>query len=104
LAEVDVSANLPALEGRRIHGAIDRLIIGDDHVLAVDFKTNRQVPETADACPLGVLQQMGAYHAALGQIFPDHQVRVAILWTANSNLMTLPEPLVSKALNRVTLS
>ena len=41
LAEVPVSAHLDALGGRRIHGTIDRLIIKDDHILAVDFKNQR---------------------------------------------------------------
>ena len=101
LAEVDVTATLPT-STQRIHGAIDRLIITDTSVLAVDFKTNRLVPDTPSATPEGVLRQLGAYRAALLQIFPDHNVDVAILWTATATLMTLPENLVSDALASVT--
>ena len=101
LAEVDVTAALPQ-NGLRMHGAIDRLIVTDTTVLAVDFKTNRLVPDSPDRTPDGLLRQMGAYHAALVQIFPDHQIEVAILWTATATLTTLPEKLVSNALAAVT--
>jgi len=36
------------------------------------------------------------------QIFPDHRVDTAILWTSSGKLMILPQALVSDALNRVT--
>jgi len=100
LVEVDVTAALP--QDLRIHGAIDRLIVSDTSVLAVDFKTNRLVPNSPDKTPDGLLRQMGAYHAALVQIFPDHRVDTAILWTASGKLMIIPQALVSDALNRVT--
>jgi len=78
------------------------LIITDDTVLAVDFKTNRLVPDTPSETPDGLLRQLGAYQAALMQIFPDHRIEVAILWTATATLMTLPGNLVSNALATVT--
>jgi len=102
LTEVDVTAHLPALQGARIHGAIDRLIVADRHVLAVDYKSNRLVPNTAAAVPDGLLRQMGAYHAALLQIFPDHTVETAILWTHTATLMVLPTSLTVGSLQNVT--
>jgi ATP-dependent helicase/nuclease subunit A len=101
LAEVGVSADVAVLGGR-IFGAIDRLIIDDARVLAIDFKTNRLVPDTPDAVPEGVLRQMGAYRHALLQIYPDRAVDTAILWTQTGQLMPLPGNLVSAALARVT--
>jgi ATP-dependent helicase/nuclease subunit A len=101
LVEVDVTANLPN-DGLRMHGAIDRLIISDKSVLAVDFKTNRLVPDSPDQTPEGLLRQMGAYHTALTQVFPDHKIEVAILWTATATLMTIPENLALGALASVT--
>ncbi|WP_425500889.1 double-strand break repair helicase AddA [Roseovarius faecimaris] len=98
LAEVPVTADLPALGGRRIHGVIDLLHISADRVLAVDFKSNALVPDTPDACPLGLLQQMGAYADALQQIYPDRPVETAFLWTKTASLMVLPHDLVTDAL------
>lgn len=98
LAEVPVTATLDALDGRRIHGTIDRLIISNDEILAVDFKTNAMVPDALTEVPDGILRQMGAYVHALQQIYPDRPVRAAILWTRTATLMMLPHDLVTEAL------
>ena len=95
LAEVPVSADL---NDRRLHGVIDRLIITDTIVQAIDFKSNATVPDTPETCPTGLLRQMGAYAHALSQIYPDHQIRTAILWTRTAHLMWLPHDLVTDAL------
>ncbi len=98
LAEVPVSARSKALNGRRIHGKIDLLVMGDDHILAVDFKSNMIVPDTPADCPDGLLRQMGAYGEALQLIYPDHRIETAILWTRKATLMPLPHDLVVTAL------
>ncbi|MFQ6553763.1 double-strand break repair helicase AddA [Aestuariibius insulae] len=102
LAEVSVTAPLAALGGRRIHGAIDRLIVEETRILAVDFKTNRTVPDRPEAVPDGLLRQMGAYAAALSLIFPERRIETAILWTATGALMPLAHDLVSEALRTAT--
>ncbi|MCY4181137.1 MAG: PD-(D/E)XK nuclease family protein, partial [Litoreibacter sp.] len=98
LAEVDISAHLTELQGRQIRGAIDRLIITDDTVTAVDFKTNHIVPSRPEDTPDGILRQMGAYGAALAQIYPNRQIETAILWTESATLMPLPHEIVRNAL------
>lgn len=104
LEEVSVTANLPELGGRRIHGTIDRLILTQDHVLAVDYKTNAQVPDTVADVPEGLLRQMGAYASALTQIYPDRRVETALLWTRTGTLMSLPHDIVIAALQNTTPS
>jgi ATP-dependent helicase/nuclease subunit A len=104
LAEVQVTACLPELSGRRIGGAIDRLIIEPDRVLAVDFKSNHDVPETAQEVPEGLLRQMGAYAAALAQIYPDKRIETAIVWTRTAMIMSLPHDIVRQALRRAHIS
>lgn len=94
LTEVPVSAALPELDGRRMHGIIDRLLIGPDEILAVDFKTNASIPDTPGAVPDALLRQMGAYASALAQIYPGRSVATALLWTRNATLMRLPHDLV----------
>ncbi|WP_306110379.1 MULTISPECIES: double-strand break repair helicase AddA [Roseovarius] len=98
LAEVPVSANLDALGGRRIHGAIDRLIVTPEKILAVDFKTNAVVPNAPADVPSGLLRQMGAYAHALQQIYPGRSIETALLWTRTATLMPLPHDLVTQAL------
>lgn len=88
-AEVSVSAVLPDRDNQLMNGIIDRLIITDDDVIIVDYKTNRHVPSTEDEVPEGLLRQMGAYSSAITQIYPMHRVRPYILWTATGDLMSL---------------
>jgi len=68
--------------------------------LAVDFKSKRQVPEGPEAIPEGFLRQMAAYGAALAQVYPDREIKTAILWTATQSLMDVPARLRDAALNR----
>ena len=102
--EVNVSAHIDELNGDPIQGSIDRLIISNDTVLAIDFKTNQIVPKTLKQVPEGILRQLGAYASALQQIFPDHQVETAILWTKTCSLMKLPNHLVITSLEGVSPS
>jgi ATP-dependent helicase/nuclease subunit A len=83
-------------------GVIDRLIVEDTRVLAVDFKTNAAIPDTPDTVPEGLLRQMGAYAAMLAPLYPDRRIDTAILWTRTATLMPLPHDLVSAALARAT--
>ena len=98
LAEVDVSAHLDELGGDPIQGSIDRLIISNHKIMAVDFKTNQVVPKIAEQVPEGILRQMGAYASALSQIFPNHEIETAVLWTKSQHLMQLPHQLVISSL------
>lgn len=104
LSEVPLSATLTELNGARLHGIIDRLLIEETRILIVDFKTNAVVPDRPEHVPEGILRQMGAYHAALAQIYPDREIETAILWTRNADLMRLPHEIVRSALQRTTTS
>lgn len=102
LAEVAMTANIPGLNGERIHGIVDRLIIEPDRILIVDFKTNAVVPDTPEKTPNGLLRQMGAYAQAAAQLYPDRKIDTAILWTSAAKLMVLPHDLVTAALQDTT--
>lgn len=97
LAEVALTASLG---DDPLYGVIDRLIVTPDRILAIDFKTNRTVPDSAASCPEGLLRQMGAYAHALRAIYPDRRIETAILWTRSGSLMPLPDETVSSALLR----
>jgi ATP-dependent helicase/nuclease subunit A len=91
------------LLGARSQGTIDRLLIGPDRILAVDFKSNHRVPGHAADVPEGILRQMGAYAEALRQIYPNRLIETAVLWTATATLMPLPPDIVGTALLRTTI-
>ena len=103
LAEVEITAHLPALD-RRLDGTIDRLRVTDTDILAVDFKTNALVPQTLEDTPARLLRQMGGYLAALKQIWPDRQITLAILWTTDASLMEIPHDIARRALEDATTS
>jgi ATP-dependent helicase/nuclease subunit A len=94
LAEVPV---VTQIDGQPLYGVIDRLVLTENHVLVVDFKSNAAVPAAIKEVPEGLLQQMGAYAAALAQIYPDRQIETAILWTKTAELMHLPPQMVTDA-------
>ena len=102
LTEAAITADIAGLG--RIHGTIDRLLVTDDLVTAIDYKSNRLVPQTASEVPDGLLRQMAVYHAALAQVFPETPVCAAILWTETATLMPIPDALLHEALMRVSLS
>jgi len=97
LAEVDISAHLPAKDALHLRGTIDRLLIGPERVVCVDFKSNSVVPSSAELVPQGLVNQMAAYHFALSKIFPGKVIEVMILWTRTATLMALPHDIVRNA-------
>lgn len=103
-AEVDISAHLQEMGGDLIQGSIDRLVVTDTQILAVDYKTNQAIPKDAMHTPEGLLRQMGAYAAALARVYPNHEICTAILWTKTAKLMPIPHHLVTRALQNTASS
>ncbi|MBC6437961.1 MAG: double-strand break repair helicase AddA [Rhodobacteraceae bacterium] len=99
LAEVPLTAR-SELTGTQLFGIIDRLIVAEDRVLAVDFKSNARIPDRPESVPEGLLRQMGAYAEMLAELYPDRQIKTAILWTRTAQLMPLPPDLILAALHR----
>ncbi len=95
---VDALAEAPiagVVAGDVIAGTVDRLIVTENAVMVVDFKTGRRVPPTPAACPVPHLRQMSAYHALLAEIFPDKKISAALLYTAGPVIHVLPEALLT---------
>lgn len=96
-SEVTLTADV---DSHRILGVVDRLVVKPDRILAVDFKSNAVVPQGPQDCPEGLLRQLGAYAAALAQIYPDRHIETAIVWTRTAEIMHMPHDLVTDALAR----
>ena len=99
-SEVGVTAEFGA---GRLFGVIDRLIVTDEVVLALDFKSNEGVPAVPEGVPEGLLRQLGAYLHILTRLYPDRRVEAAILWTRPGLLMPVGAEIVSAALQRATM-
>lgn len=83
-AEAPLSA---VVEDVVITGTIDRLVVGEDVVRALDFKTGRQPPQDLAGVPPQHLRQMRAYRDALARIFPGRRVETALFYTAALRLI-----------------
>lgn len=100
-AEVPVVGLLEASAGRPpriLSGQIDRLLVTENEVLIVDYKTNRPPPQDAEGVPVIYLKQMAAYKAVLSSIYPGRAVKCALLWTDIPLLMPLPDALLDRYL------
>ncbi|QFU10139.1 ATP-dependent helicase/nuclease subunit A [Rhodobacteraceae bacterium THAF1] len=95
LTEVDLTAPHPS--GARIAGTVDRLVITPDRITAIDYKSNRLIPDRQEDVPDGLLRQMGAYAHALAAIYPDRQIETALLWTRAPRLMPMDPDRVAAA-------
>jgi ATP-dependent helicase/nuclease subunit A len=86
LGEAPLAATLP--DGRVIAGTADRLLIENDRVSVLDFKTGKVPPSDSDI-PKAHRAQMEAYVEALRVIFPKRDIKAALLYTAGPRLFDL---------------
>ncbi|MGA0302350.1 MAG: PD-(D/E)XK nuclease family protein, partial [Paracoccaceae bacterium] len=96
-AEVAFVTILPEYSERSFHGIIDRLVVLNETIFIVDFKTNRATPQTADQIPVGILNQMVIYEHAIKQLYPNYTVKTGILWTSKSKFMEIPQRILLDA-------
>jgi ATP-dependent helicase/nuclease subunit A len=97
----DAQAEVPVvglIGGRALSGQIDRIVVADDRVLIVDYKTVRPPPHSENEVAVVYLQQLASYRAALEKIFPDRPVTCAILWTEAPRLMPISPDLLARHL------
>ncbi len=73
-----------------ITGRVDRLVIEPGLVRVLDFKTGRNVPNSAEFVPIAYIRQMAHYVAALETIFKSSRVEASLLFTHEPRLITLP--------------
>lgn len=68
------------LDGKIISAQVDRLVILNNTVILIDYKTNRHVPKTPDQIPENYKNQIKTYKRLLKKIFPDKLVKAYLLW------------------------
>lgn len=77
--------------GQVISAQVDRLLVTDDEIIVIDYKTNRPPPRTVKKVPQIYVNQMKSYRAALQLVYPDRPVRCVLLWTDTPKLMEIPD-------------
>jgi ATP-dependent helicase/nuclease subunit A len=101
--EARTEAPLAGRIGTRIVvGQVDRLLVTDEAVLVVDYKTNRPPPSLVSDVDAAYLDQMALYRGLLVQVFPSHRIEAALVWTHAARLMPLPNDLLDQRLAAFT--
>ncbi|WND03934.1 double-strand break repair helicase AddA [Temperatibacter marinus] len=85
-AEVPIAGLLS--NGHVISGQVDRLVVTEESVKIVDYKTNQPAPRSAQDVPEAYQRQMALYRLALEDIYPDKKVKCYLLWT---DILTIME-------------
>ncbi|MBE6451192.1 MAG: double-strand break repair helicase AddA [Alphaproteobacteria bacterium] len=85
-AEVPIAGEI---DDKIISAQIDRLVITDNKVIIVDFKTNRPAADNISSVPQVYLKQLDIYKQLMEKIYPQKIVETYILWTNTANLMKI---------------
>jgi len=98
-AEVSVMGTLKL--GSRdfaVSGRIDRLAVSGNTVIIADFKTNREIPVSAEAVPFVYRAQLAIYRALLQPLYPDHLIQCALIYTGGPTVLILPQAMLDGSL------
>jgi ATP-dependent helicase/nuclease subunit A len=79
-----------------ISGQIDRLIINDNDIYIIDFKSNVSPPLDESYVAVEYLRQMAAYRILIKQIYPKHNIICALIWTQTPSIMFLSDLLLDQ--------
>ncbi len=88
----DSQAEVPIMgevNGRIISAQIDRLVVAENKIIIVDFKTNCPPVETEEKVPAVYKKQLAIYKQLIEKIYPRRPVETFILWTNSANLMRI---------------
>jgi ATP-dependent helicase/nuclease subunit A len=79
-----------------LSGKIDRLVVNEEHVFIVDYKTHEHPPHRIEDIPPAYFKQMAMYQEALLQIYPQKPILCGLLWTELPRLDLLPDAFLKK--------
>ncbi len=73
--EVEITGEI---QNKKILGRIDLLIEKENEILIVDYKSDETLP---DKTPQQYLSQLKTYQQLIKNLYPQHQIKIAIFWT-----------------------
>ncbi|MBN9672887.1 double-strand break repair helicase AddA [Roseibium aggregatum] len=102
-AEVPLVGTIRAADGTEVEisGQIDRLIVTEDRVAIVDYKTNFNPPSKPEEVPLEYLAQLCVYREMLKRIYPERRIEACLLWTSAPSVMEIPAELLEETFARL---
>jgi len=75
---------------------IDRLVVTPEGILVADYKTDREVPESPEACNPEYLIQLAIYREALRRTDPGKPLRFCLVYTEGPRLFMIPDALLDR--------
>ena len=78
--------------GRLVYGVIDRLLVQDDSVLVIDYKTHQSASRaTLPALAAIYREQMRLYACGVAKLWPGRRVRAYLLFTGCNQLLEMED-------------
>lgn len=94
-AETAIGTRLP--DGTAFNGVIDRLVVRDNDILLLDYKSDSLVPERLEAGHPH-FNQLASYCFALQKAYPGKPVRAGLLWLSTLRLEWLEPAELAQAI------
>ena len=85
-----------------LSGKIDCLLVSNDCIEIVDFKTDRNPPKKEVEVRENYLTQLAAYASLIKKAFPERCVHTYFLWTKNNILMPINNDFLNAYLPNLT--
>ena len=77
-------------DGRSVYGIIDRVVINAHEITLIDYKTHTQAtPQNIKPLAEGYREQMRLYREGVKQLWPHHQVRAVLIFTACNGIVEI---------------
>ena len=99
-SQAEVSIGSVSQNGQRITERLDRLVVRDNDILVLDYKTDWDVPDKLEIDHPHVVQLAG-YARTLGRAYEGKPVRAAILWTSLPRLDWIADDMLQEAISNM---
>lgn len=89
-------------EERIVSGRIDRLVVQDDRLLIVDYKTNFRAPTGISDISPSYIAQLAIYRAVLQPLYPNKTIEAGLLYTRTPKIIEVPAARLDQAMQELS--
>ncbi len=89
-------------EERIVSGRIDRLVVQDDRLLIVDYKTNYISPSGISDISPSYIAQLAIYRAVLQPLYLNKKIEAGLLYTRTPKIIEVPADMLDAAMQELS--
>lgn len=89
-------------EERIVSGRIDRLVVEEDRLLIVDYKTNFKAPSDISEISPSYIAQLAIYRAVLAPLYPNKTIEAGLLYTRTPKIIEVPDHILDAAMQELS--